>query len=1556
MKNNLAGIGDPYWYEWSVGLYYLVDILNPDTQIKSVTFQSSDSQCLDDVVIEYQDRGHDCIQVKHTRKTDTLTFVDIRDLLESMARDWQKLSQRYDYCNPILFSNKKFHVPEKKSDNPPIEPFWDCVTELCHEACTILEVVFSECNLSPNDQALYQTGWELWLSKVSHLSEIEQLEFFKRFTILAGQPDLATLQEKIASKIQAALCSTNEIGEEFVIKLRGALWQWTTSERGVEAITKENVFKALSIHSDKIQGIHNFPPTVPFFPSRVDFTSLLQQSLETRQKPIVFLHGLPGSGKTNVVSYLANQRDTCITLRFHAFKPLNPHDLGLTADKGISSPRDFWANLLIELREIFAGYHKLAECNIPPTVALITETDVLRQKVLELSEVLWELTGKITVIAVDGIDHAARSGDSNTFLSTLIPPKEVPPHVCFLIAGQPITEYKEYPSFLHEEDGVLLCEVPPVEKTDILLLVKDWFGNSSLKKSGYLLSALVDKIQEISAGNTLATVFAVEELKASENIETFFTEVQKRKLDHGIEQYYQYIWEFAKENLKENHLDLFLIGVFSLLKKQVSADILHKIEPQVTVTGWESVLRNLFPLVIPSENGYYSLFHNDIRIFFQKKLNKSPQIIGRTSAQLADYLLSQTADISLKHLQLFEFLKNARRETEFIDIFTIDYVLEAIEARCPWEDMIDQLEDTLLSLPDALSEVDDYQKVLGLSCAVSTLSQLEQVLQYANTEYPSEIPCPAVFPSEQKVVPFHSWTAELLTTVFDETSQLCAENEVERARENLVRWMSGITPEMLWAKLAIKEKIAPLGSEEEYEDDVKDFIFEKKLRNLLKNWGLLARSTGVFSDVNSTNVEERVEREANAAFMSGWLEEGENHLSLEGIEKTLDLRCIYKQEDEENYFKKVLESNNNDAIEYVFNFLRVEGTADKFIQLKLVLWAMNHGFYEQCLDWVAEINKERLHYFPQQNTIEIELERQFPYCCLVLYFLAKSERISLEDMVTDFQSLPSGIYMKNEKMYRLLIHNFRLGEYFRSLEDNSETDFTSAEMKKILKDCFYGAGYLIWSRTSAKEVQKVLICEIIFYYPRLDNSFQEAIESAFVEQAEQTTDLLHFDLWWDFLRGKNKQRILKKCFQRWLGSDGFLWTWAVENISPAGEKLIAKARELGWNEEVKRAEALLSAKMLGYVGHKDYSFYEFLNFYEIAHGNTGFDWKNSGLLLLNLSNFASDTGNNRGAASVDSVVAVSAALNGPTEFWQFARLNDDWKQYWLTVIFDGIMGAMETISLTKEELLAIWEIALEVFFILPEEVSDVVKRSSGHVRSVIYLTDLRDCLLSVAKKYAYNIADSMCYLGQEQFELEIPDATMHSYIVPSRWFRNNCSEDAAQKFEFEELKELFYQKNNKFTWRNLAYLMEEFESVGQKIEEYLDDIFDMLKFKSVPMWDMDGRDEIYKVIFKYFDKNDLSFALKEIATSYVNCLVLYRTRELRSLKTDLDHFTQFFYESIFPNKGLEAFKEVATMHEKWVTANGRLEFKGEYTLPDIEELKDWSHFCFKLWTEPQFKD
>ena len=114
-------MGDPYWYEWSVGLKYVIQMLNPDNGIEYVELQADVSLGLDDVVITYSDGAKVFIQVKHTRAEDSLTFGDLvskessskKSLLQELATGWNKEKDKYTQIDVLLFTNrsKKLYSP-----------------------------------------------------------------------------------------------------------------------------------------------------------------------------------------------------------------------------------------------------------------------------------------------------------------------------------------------------------------------------------------------------------------------------------------------------------------------------------------------------------------------------------------------------------------------------------------------------------------------------------------------------------------------------------------------------------------------------------------------------------------------------------------------------------------------------------------------------------------------------------------------------------------------------------------------------------------------------------------------------------------------------------------------------------------------------------------------------------------------------------------------------------------------------------------------------------------------------------------------------------------------------------------------------------------------------------------------------------------------------------------------------------------------------------------------------------------------------------------------------
>src|SRR6478735_3927419 len=114
-ENSTAGLGDPYWYEWSVGQKYVIEMLFDDSQIASVTLQKSGTNGLDDVVVKYASGDARFIQVKHTRVGATLTFGDLvstseaggRPLLQQMAESWDAADKASTgKCEAWLVTNR----------------------------------------------------------------------------------------------------------------------------------------------------------------------------------------------------------------------------------------------------------------------------------------------------------------------------------------------------------------------------------------------------------------------------------------------------------------------------------------------------------------------------------------------------------------------------------------------------------------------------------------------------------------------------------------------------------------------------------------------------------------------------------------------------------------------------------------------------------------------------------------------------------------------------------------------------------------------------------------------------------------------------------------------------------------------------------------------------------------------------------------------------------------------------------------------------------------------------------------------------------------------------------------------------------------------------------------------------------------------------------------------------------------------------------------------------------------------------------------------------------
>lgn len=120
MAASQPGAGDPYWYEWFVGIDKVIDLLLPETNLESVTFQHPDLEGIDDIVVKFNDGTPPCCyQVKHTRSekggSGSLTFGSLvekdgngKSLIGALASGWKTFLKTQGIApTVVLYSNRR---------------------------------------------------------------------------------------------------------------------------------------------------------------------------------------------------------------------------------------------------------------------------------------------------------------------------------------------------------------------------------------------------------------------------------------------------------------------------------------------------------------------------------------------------------------------------------------------------------------------------------------------------------------------------------------------------------------------------------------------------------------------------------------------------------------------------------------------------------------------------------------------------------------------------------------------------------------------------------------------------------------------------------------------------------------------------------------------------------------------------------------------------------------------------------------------------------------------------------------------------------------------------------------------------------------------------------------------------------------------------------------------------------------------------------------------------------------------------------------------------------
>jgi hypothetical protein len=1241
------GIGDPYWFEWYAGLKHVIKMLNPDSGIECVIFQHPSYNTIDDIVVEYKDGTKQiCYQVKHEIATSiqhNLTFGKLLEkdkydssskcLLDAIFSGWKKASDSGErVIKPILFTNRNLGTRRAgrtfnghKYSAYPIDKFLSSLNQGLEGVSDYTKLSFADDDLT--------TQWKEMCNALCVANASDIVPFIKELSVQGNELGLEDMEKSLISALAEDFSCSEGMASELFGKLVFALRLWTTSRRSDERVTIEDVYSALSTEEDINESQHRLAPPYPFFESRQAFCKELEQKIATTNKKVIFISGDPGSGKTSIISYLQSTTNLFF-LRYHTFRPISPEQHFYNVDTGMCSSENLWGTLLIQLRQKLKG--KLAQYSIPVNNKLLT-VEMMRSHVCRLLGILAEgviVQNKRVYVCIDGIDHAARANSIVSFLPSLPLPNEIPDGVCFVVVGQPSAIYQaQYPIWLSTDD-VERVDMPKLCVNDIKQLIL-----SSVPRFEALADGLASFVYQCTEGNNLSTVFAIEEIKETGSLNDAIAKLSASGITSDVQQYYSHIWNYMKSEI----LNMGLPAVFPesivacpilLMNGRVHTRILSRALPYaINGNDWKLILNKLHPLIIPcGEDGEYSLFHNDFRVFLMKIISGYHERYEEIALALAEDLLQNDEGL-LTYIAAIPLLRCANKTNLIPKYFTPSFVINALA-----EGISKQRLDEYVHISyEAACSNHDMEGYINTYLAAKSLYQHMRYYEYYGREYTSDDypEISSIDISEIRVLPITSENLGEYEKVLDLCKKLYVTGTqacLTRALALYSKWFGSVSP---YSFVPVCESSVPEDEDWNLKTDKVGFF--------LQHWGKTAAELKIcLTAIGTPN--SKLQRRALVVFGEAYFENNIDRGTLDYA--IMAINCNYVPEYSfAEKLEKILYSGYANKVEQYLS--KISAVPDK-PSTNLLALAM-------LVTCQRNINFDAAAIKPSKTIQHVYDEASFAII-LQAFLLGHCEQ-ALDDIV--ICSHVNDCYSALEEKEIVLNQISQLSK-FACLLGKYYWDSTAITSKAFVRFIRRFLTTKLWRRHDYSRARKFLL------FTLLQSPAGESLASMDAFIADLKTYLFeveHLGMYYktcilDYLQRHNRLDIIREYILALYG-DNCSEISLVENKVEM-HNVFRPYGELVEPEMMESFTTQIKWDVVGYIGDKEYAMQGASECFESISTNDPSLWRESGSRLYQQSKIA-EISNNHYAYDIRNNIMKAAVRSGLDDFWELQSWNNEFR-------------------------------------------------------------------------------------------------------------------------------------------------------------------------------------------------------------------------------------------------------------------------------------------------------
>lgn len=1476
MEKYNAGIGTPYWYEWEIGLLKCLDMLYDDT-IEGVAFQSSDYQSLDDVVVFYKDKCTVNIQVKHTDIDKNFTCSTLlsgeESMLQSWANDWVKNKYKNNITEIKIISNKKYgpNATEKYCS------FVDFVQR-------VLPMLKRDYNYIFGSEKENNIAIEI-KSQLSKLGN-DAVEFIKLLNF-ESEGDIDELDKKIYDKIEIILGieDKNKI-EEKCLLLFGKLQEWTTSQRAKEIVYKEDIYKILCEYSTPVKYKHN--PELPIFPSRIRFAKNFINTINECEQKMIFLQGLPGSGKTNFISYLANSFPEYVHFRFYTYLPITLSTTFFNNDSGYFSGKFLWTAILFQLKEKFEELNVLSKYNFPLVYDYLDDTE-LKKLVLKYLDIYVLETNKICNIFIDGIDHAARYSGT-TFLNELPMPNEIPNNIKFILVGQPL--YDMYPSWIQNNDEVLKISLPSLEEDDVTMLIDKY----KITINNAKIETLSKNIIDLVGNNALNIIFAIYECTkiSTNNYDEFINHLKEKNLCNTITKYYEWIIGAFEIN---DLLVLKVLALFAFTTKKLTIEEIFK----SCDTNYEAVvytLNKLFPLIQEDNSEYYT-FHNDVKIFLKDYIVHNSNF-HTISNSLKKQILTNNELFILKYYFLFDMLIESRQTLETVDLFNVEYIVKSLSYQVPFILLYKQLEKLFSNIKNS----EDFNLINKFSLSLASLSQYYGCIRWNDKEKEliENDECLEHTFSETYVIELPKDFEKLINDIYC----LCIHNIKERAQRLYDEHLS---------KLGLKSIVDYLNS-----------FDESTAHDLAEKYGFLCRF------FNIKLFDEQLDENLFYSIFKGWMNASIGHFSIDELKITFSFK-FFNTKILCEYFNNINELNNKHSFQFLVDFclksknvpfsclinLCVLGIINNYESKELILFLSQH--YKNILTCnELDFYHDKIEYF-----------FKLMFCIYQDKYLEQSDefkKIYKEILSLSYINEKDRGFAPAMEQFRLCeqsIDNFYAKNY--KIDKDIETSYCMGFIDKR-----FGAGSINDSNSIKVRnfIFAIIYNNLILKDDQIVSDFCKRILSIYIDKENR-----FFDCFIPLFCKVNMENEFMQIYNAWAGNNGFIWKESFSDTDYIFSSIAGGLKKFNKVNEYEELSIRRNLRFLSYIGHKDCSLCETLSLFECMDISPSI-FSNQCIKLLRISDYASDIGDNRIGISIDKFIVQSAVKLGPKFVYALYELKNDkynfynWRRYLLEAYIKKIN---QDLFCSDKEICSF----LDIYNAWTKIEIEKVDRFEGNTKAnqlkannymLIQKIKDEDLRSTYSSKYPNELVkdtieeENNLILHNNKVENDVMDKLLNDIKL-------NGLTDVELKNIKNNLENLNYHAAG-FLERIADVISEQSKKlvVDEIIIEYILDNFEY-GFRS------NGSNRLISKYGMYIDEKDYLKLINILFDKAFKKGYDY----LYSVSEDMETLILNYYLHYEPNNLIDLADDRLNMHEAWITGAGSLEFKN-YSLSFDDSIKD----------------